>query len=440
MIYTRKIALGILNNFDSRKEKIPVLIKQSFKNIKLSKNEENRIKVSVNQVVRYRGILDFVIEKGSKKKIKFIQPKLKNIFRLGFYELLFDELIPDFAAIHSSVELAKKVVNKKSGSMVNAVMRNIQRYHEKHDGWKNSLIQNNIELAYPNWLIKKWQKQFGEHNTKKLCLFFIKKAPTYIRLDESRLTGKSMLSYISKINLEVSQHSNFKNFFKVTRGKEKIFETEIFKNGAISIQDPASGAVVNLIEPKNGDIILDACAAPGTKSLYMAQKIGIEGQIHASDKNIKRVDRAKLDLARHNYENIQWSILDATKDNFPTYKKILIDVPCTGTGAIGRRPDIKWRLRVQDIKRMSELQMHILDHMAKFLSPRGKLVYSTCSLEREENEDVVNAFLKKRPDFKLSVTHSLLPDQWVNSDGFMFAVPYKTKTDGLFAAVLQKQV
>ena len=439
MISTRKIALSILNKFDSKKEKIPVLIKNTLNSIKLSKNEKNRIKVSVNEVVRYRGILDSIIESGSKKKIKYIQPKLKNVLRLGIYELLFDDLIPDFAAIHSSVELAKKAVNRRSGSMVNAVMRNIQRYHEKHGDWKNSLFENSIELAYPKWLIKKWQKQFGIQNTKKLCSFLIKKAPIYLRLNESKLSEDNMFSYFNKMDIEVSKHSNFKNFFKITSGKEKIFDTEIFKNGLISIQDPASGAVVDLIEPKHGDIILDACAAPGTKSLFMAQRVGLNGKIYASDKNIKRVNKGALDIERHNYKNIQWSTLDATKDDFPKFKKILIDAPCTGTGAIGRRPDIKWRLREEDIKRMSELQKHILEHMAKFLLPKGKLVYSTCSLEEEENEEVVNEFLKKRPDFKLLVTHSLLPDQWVNSKGFMFAVPYKTKTDGLFAAVLQKQ-
>ena len=162
MISTRKIALGI------KKEKIPVLIKQSFRNIILSKNEENRVKASVNEVVRYRGILDYLIEKGSRRKIKFIQPKLMNVLRLGIYELLFDDLIPDFAAIHSSGELAKNVINKKTGSMVNAVMRNIQRHNAKHDGWKNSLFEKNIELSYPNWIIKKSQKQFGKHKTEKL--------------------------------------------------------------------------------------------------------------------------------------------------------------------------------------------------------------------------------------------------------------------------------
>jgi 16S rRNA (cytosine967-C5)-methyltransferase len=439
MISTRKIALGILNNFDTEKEKIPILIKKSFKNKILSKNEKNRIKASVNEVIRYRGILDFVIEKGSRRKVKFIQPKLMNVLRLGIYELLFDDLIPDFAAIHSSVELAKNVINKKTGSMVNAVMRNIQRYNAKHDGWKNSLFEKNIKLAYPNWLIKKWQKQFGKYNTEKLCLFLIKKAPIYIRLDKNKISEESMVSNFSKINIELSKQSKFENFFKVIHGKEKIFETKIFKDGKVSIQDPASGAVVDLINPKKNDIILDACAAPGTKSLYMAQRVGLGGKVYASDKNKKRVDSGKLDIGRHNYKNIQWSVLDATKDEFPTYNKILIDVPCTGTGAIGRRPDIKWRLKSQDIKKMSETQINILNHMARFLSPNGKIVYSTCSLEREENEDVVNKFLKNRSDFKLLVTHSLLPDQWVNSNGFMFAVPYKTKTDGLFAAVLQKK-
>ena len=170
----------------------------------------------------------------------------------------------------------------------------------------------------------------------------------------------------------------------------------------------------------------------------MAQKVGVNGKIYACDINHYRVSQGKKDILRHNYKNIDWYVADASKDEYPTYKKILIDVPCSGTGVIGRRPDIKWRLKEGDIKKMSVLQKSILANMSKYLEPGGKIVYSTCSLEKEENEDVVNNFLAERKDFKLVVSNSLLPDNWITSSGFMFAFPNNTKTDGLFAAVLQK--
>ena len=436
---TRKVAYNILNHFDSLKEKIPVLLDQSLKKHSgISTKDRNRIIVSVNEVVRFRGLLDHIIEKGSKRKIQHVNPKLRNVLRLGLYELLFDKLVPDFAAIHSSVELAKKNINRKSSSMVNAVMRNIQRYNNINDNWKKTLIKDKVYLAYPDWLVKRWELQFGHTQTLKLCSTLLMKNDMYIRLNIEKLNIDEMYSILLKHEIDVSEHKDIKYFFKVNSGREKILDNSLFKSGIISIQDPASGAVVNLLELQKDEFILDACAAPGTKSLLMAQKVGLNGKIHAYDINQSRMSQGKKDILRHNYKNIDWYVADASKDEYPTYNKILIDVPCSGTGVIGRRPDIKWRLKEGDIKRMSDLQKSILANMCKYLELGGKIVYSTCSLEKEENEDVVNDFLTKRKDFKLVVSNSLLPNNWITSNGFMFAFPNNTKTDGLFAAVLQK--
>ena len=436
---TRKVAYKILNHFDSFKEKIPVLLDRSLnKHSGISNKDKNRIIVSVNEVVRFRGLLDHIIEVGSKRKIQHVNPKLRNVLRLGLYELLYDKLVPDFAAIHSSVELAKKNINRKSSSMVNAVMRNIQRFNNINDNWKKTLIKDKVYLAYPDWLVKRWELQFGHTQTLKLCSTLLMKNDMYIRLNNEKLNIDEMYSILLKHEIDVSEHKDIKYFFKVNSGREKILDNSLFKSGIISIQDPASGAVVNLVEPQKDELILDACAAPGTKSLLMAQKVGLNGKIHAYDINQNRISQGKKDILRHNYKNIDWYVADASKDEYPTYNKILIDVPCSGTGVIGRRPDIKWRLKEGDIKKISVLQKSILANMCKYLELGGKIVYSTCSLEKEENEDVVNDFLAKRKDFKLVVSNSLLPNNWITSNGFMFAFPNNTKTDGLFAAVLQK--
>ena len=436
---TRKVAYNVLNHFDSYKEKIPVLLDRSFnKHSGISNKDKNRIIASVNEVIRFRGILDHIIEKGSKRKIQYVNPKLRNVLRLGLYELLFDELVPDFAAIHSSVELAKRNINKRSSSMVNAVMRNIQRFNDINDQWKKTLIKDKVYLSYPDWLVKRWKLQFGYTETLKLCSTLLMKNDMYIRLNIEKLNIEEMYSILLKNEIDVSEHKDLKYFFKVNSGREKILDNSLFKSGIISIQDPASGAVVNLLDLQKDEFILDACAAPGTKSLLMAQNVGKNGKIYAGDINQNRVSQGKKDILRHNYKNIDWYVADASKDEYPTYKKILIDVPCSGTGVIGRRPDIKWRLKECDIKKMSVLQKSILANMSKYLEPGGKIVYSTCSLEKEENEDVINNFLADRKDFKLVVSNSLLPDNWITSNGFMITFPNNTKTDGLFAAVLQK--
>ncbi len=437
----RKLIFSIIYLFDQNKEKIPNLFVKIFKKYPhLSKKDKQRIHACVNEIIRYRGLLDHLIEEGSMRKIRYLNPKIVNLLRLGIYELVFDDIIPDFAAIHSNVELAKKNINKKSSLMVNAVLRNIQRLNKKNENLKISLIQEKIDLAYPKWLLKKWEDEFGEDATKNLCAELLNEKNMYIRLDIKRLSIDNLISLLSQNSIEVIQHSHFKYFFKVVSGQKYILDNELFKEGIISIQDPASGAVVELIDPQKNDSILDVCAAPGTKSLFMAQKVGHGGKIFACDNNQNRIEKALNDNLRHKKNNIKWHLLDASKDKYPFHEKILIDAPCSGTGVIGRRPDIKWRLRKSDIQRMADLQKSILENTSNYLKPGGKLVYSTCSLEREENQDVVNDFLRYRSDFELLGTNSLLPGTWVDSKGFMFSFPTKTNTDGLFAAVLRKKV
>lgn len=437
----RKIIFLILNDFDLYNEKIPVTFTKVFKkHPNISKKDKNRIRACVNEIIRLRGILDHLIEKGSKKRINYIDPKIKNILRLGLYEFVFDEIVPEFAAIHSSVQLAKKNINKKSSTMVNAVLRNIQRLSTKNEKFNISIIENKIELAYPKWLLERWKKKYGKEGARELCVALVTEKNMYIRLNVSRLSTDQMISTLRVDNIKVIQHNEFNLFFKVIYGQQNILDNDLFKKGIISIQDPASGAVVELVNPQEKDFILDVCAAPGTKSLFMAQRVGSYGRITACDNSQNRINKALNDKSRHNQDNIHWHLLDASKDKYPLHEKILIDVPCSGTGVIGRRPDIKWRLRENDIKRMAKVQLSILENTSKYLKPGGKIIYSTCSLESEENEDVIKNFLKNRLDFKLIVTNSLLPDRWVDSKGYMFSFPTITNSDGLFAAVLQKKI
>ena len=437
----RKIIFLILNDFDFYNEKIPVTFTKVFKkHPNISKKDKKRIRACVNEIIRLRGILDYLIEKGSKKRINYIDPKIKNILRLGLYEFVFDEIVPEFAAIHSSVQLAKKNINKKSSTMVNAVLRNIQRLSTKNEKFNISIIENKIELAYPKWLLERWKKKYGKEGARELCVALFTKKNMYIRLNVSRLSTDQMISNLRADNIKVIQHNEFNLFFKVIYGQQNILDNDLFKKGIISIQDPASGAVVELVNPQENDFILDVCAAPGTKSLFMAQRVGSYGRITACDNSQNRINKALNDKSRHNQDNIHWHLLDASKDKYPLHEKILIDVPCSGTGVIGRRPDIKWRLRENDIKRMAKVQLSILENISQYLKPGGKIIYSTCSLESEENEDVIKNFLKNRLDFKLIVTNSLLPDRWVDSKGYMFSFPTITNSDGLFAAVLQKKI
>ncbi len=439
MDLTRKMSVDILSAFDNSNERLPIIIDKYIKKYEVSFSQKKRSKATVNEIIRFRGLIDHIIEEYSSRKMRNIQPELKSILRLGCYDLLYDEIIPEFAAIHSSVELGKNLVSRKSGSMVNAVLRNIQRKKDSDSVWAQSIKDNSFDLSFPNWLVKKWRKQFGEKNTKKICKSFLKKSPMYLRVDTNQLSLKKAIRLLNQSAIKVECYEISNNFLQVHSGQDKVFDDNLFNCGIISIQDPASAAVAELINPVNGDIILDVCAAPGTKSLLMAQKVGNSGKILASDQNASRVEMGKLDIKRHKNRNIQWSVLDASKDNFPMAEKILIDAPCTGTGVIGRRPDIKWRLKKKDFQFMRKIQISILNHMTKYLKIGGKIVYATCSLEPEENESVVNEFLCNNKNFSIIPPNTTLPQDWVNSNGFLMTMPFETGSDGLFGAILQKK-
>ena len=191
---------------------------------------------------------------------------------------------------------------------------------------------------------------------------------------------------------------------------------------------------MELLDPLKGEIVLDVCAAPGTKSLFIAERVGETGRVLASDLDQLRANRGKNDLDRHKRKNIEWCVKDATQDNFPMADKILIDAPCTGTGVMGRKPDIRWRRKPEDISDMATLQMKLLKHMSQFLNDGGTLVYGTCSMEPEENWNVVEQFLKLNADFKLMTGPSQVMPDWINEMGCLSTFPHIHGIDGLFAA------
>ena len=197
----------------------------------------------------------------------------------------------------------------------------------------------------------------------------------YIRLNSFRLDLNEMVYLLKLDNIDVIQHNHFKDFFKVISGQKDILRNDLFLKGIISIQDPALDSC-RMVDPQKNDFILDVCAAPGTKSLFMAQRVGKNGRIFASDISQKRINKSKNDILRHNMKNIHWSLLDATKDNFPLHEKILIDAPCSGTGVIGRRPDIKWRLKESDVQKMARLQLSILENISKYLKRRSNRLFN----------------------------------------------------------------
>jgi 16S rRNA (cytosine967-C5)-methyltransferase len=432
-IDSRCLSIKILDKFEKEKKNLQELRNHFFLIYQLEPIVRHRVMAITNDIIRLKGRLDLLIVSISKRKIKQINLNILNILRLGFYEIIYDDNIPNYASVNSLVNITKKLISKRAGGFVNAILRNLIREKKNNVNFLNKFKTSLKWNSFPIWLQKKWKKEYGDKDFSKLISFFNRKQNNFIRLNDNSFLDET-LNQLKKNNIDYELFN--KNFLKLNSRTSELLKTDLFRNGVISIQDPAAGAVVDLLNLKNGDVVLDICAAPGTKSLSISDKVGERGKVLAYDNNALRIIKAKKDIKRHKKKNIYWEHKDAVFDIYPLSNKILLDVPCSGTGVIGNKPDIRWRRNSNDIFQMSILQLKILKNVSKYLKVGGCMIYSTCSLEREENWNVIEKFLKLNLNFRLDKLNAKVPSNWIDNKGCLSTLPHEHNVGGMFAAKL----
>ncbi|MBA65176.1 MAG: hypothetical protein CMG55_05180 [Candidatus Marinimicrobia bacterium] len=435
-IDSRFLAFFILKKFEQKDIKITkarddVFLKYSPKN-----SFKNRAIVLANEVVRLRARLDLMIEFISNKKIKRLDGSIIIIMRLGFYEIIFDRYVPNYAAVDSFVQLAHHFSSKKSAGFTNAVLRNLIRKIKSDKYWYKPIRTASGWSSLPNWIDERWLNRYSKVHYDKLIDYINKPSDLYIRCDNKSKSIENIIEVFE--NKGIKTDLFLKNILLVRSSSSKILGSNLFNNGDISIQSPSSAAIVYCLDVKNGDRVLDVCAAPGTKTLQLAHLVGDRGVVYASDTSSDRVALGIKDIKRHGRKNIHWSVKDATKDTYEKVDKILIDAPCTGTGVIGRKPDIRWRRKAEDLKKFTKLQLSILNHCSQFLKNGGSMVYSTCSLEPEENLVVVENFLNLNSNFTIDELPSAIPNFWIKDKHFLNTSPHLHGIDGMFAIRIKK--
>ena len=432
----REQVVEILDQFYNSTLDLKSIQNNYFKQNSNDSSERSRIIVLSREILRWKGRIDYFIKMYLSSPFDKLQSKLLAILELATYELIFDDKVPDYAAINSCVELAKNKFNKKTSGLVNAVLRKIN----SADTVKKPKQITDFEwYSYPKWLFDKWLKQFGETDTHKLCEYFNLPVPLTIRRNNAKIDHKNFIEKIEDADIEILKVENSTEFYNVETGGMRLLNNPLFKDGYFSFQDRGAGSIVEVLDPQSNDIILDVCCAPGTKTNYISEIMQNTGKIYASDINEDRISIAKKGDIRLKNKNIIWKKKDATKDIFPMADRVLIDAPCTGTGVIGRRPDIKWRRKSKHLASVVELQKSILEHICKFVKQDGILVYATCSLEDEENWKVVKAFLKLHDDFK--VTSIVNPEliNLIDKKGALQIFPPEHKMDGMFAVKMVRK-
>lgn len=432
----REQVVEIIDNFYNTTLNLKIIQKNHFKQYNLSTLDRNRVVVLSREILRWKGRLDLLIKKNLDHPINRLQSQLLVILELSTYELIIDDKVPDYAAINSGVDLAKRKFNKKTAGLVNAVLRkissdstNIKPEQSKDFEW----------YSFPNWLFEKWLLQFGESRTHQLCEYFNSPVPLTIRRNDTKIDHDSFIEKIESDDIQLSPRKNSDRFYDIDSGGTQLINNPLFRDGYFSFQDRAAGAIVEVLDPQPNEIILDVCCAPGTKTNYIAELMQNTGKIFASDIDKKRIDVAKKDDVRFKNKNIIWEQKDATKDTFPMADRVLVDAPCTGTGVIGRRPDIKWRRKPKHLETIVDLQKSILNHVHKFVKPNGILVYATCSLEEEENWQVVEAFLKLHNDFRVASIKNPQLVNLIDEKSVLKTFPPKDKMDGMFTVKMIRE-
>jgi 16S rRNA (cytosine967-C5)-methyltransferase len=373
-------------------------------------------------------------------------PEIKNTLRVALYQILFLNKIPDYAAVNEATEFIKRISTQKHADVVNGLLRTIIRT-------KDELVYPTREIdeikylgimqSHPNWMVKRWIQRFGFDEAEQLAEANNKRPILTIRINDLKISREDFLKRLSEKNI-IYRFCKYLDNFITLRLMSKIYLDDDFREGYYSVQDESAGLVSVLLAPEGNDLILDMCAAPGGKSTHLAQLLKNRGKIIAVDKYEGKIRTMKENverLAATNIEFVQDDASDFQSDLVTTqrFDKILLDAPCSGLGVLSKKPDIRWKREPEDILRLSKFQKKLLCNAAKYLKPGGVIVYSTCTIEPEENGDVIKDFLANNPDFKIDDASKYVSKELVNEEGCIETFPHRQNIDGSFAARLVKE-
>ncbi len=392
-------------------------------------------------VLRHQKTLDYFIERYSQRKIKKLDLPVVIALRLGLYQIRFLSRIPQSAAVNESVNLVKVARKMSATGMVNAALRNAARNLNEKAGEaiKDKFERLAVELSHPRWMLERWTANFGEDEMQHLALANNQTPETSFRVNTLRANSEEILAKLEVEGVKTRASKIADGAFVIESGHASAL-TPFVEEGLIYIQDEASQLVSLLLDVKPDQRILDMCAAPGSKTSHIAALTQNQAKIIACDIHAHRLETLVINCYRLGVTSVEAVALDATHElpfaEGANFDRVLIDAPCTGTGTLRRNPEIKWRLAPDDIKRLAEIQITLLERGARMLGAGGRLIYSTCSVEREENEEVVQRFLESKAQFQLVKTDA--PMDCLTPEGFVRTFPHKHGTDGFFAAVIEK--
>jgi len=438
----RRAAFDILSQVEAEHAYASVLVAKLSES-RLSREDRALAQEISLGVLRWQRSLDYAIELYSKRSIARLDLPVRIALRMGLYQLRHLTRVPQSAAVNESVNLVKRARTASAASLVNAVLRKAAKDSDATEapGIADPLERASVELSHPRWMLERWQSVLGEDETRQLALANNTPAASAFRVNTLRTSVSEALNDLQAEGVTTRESQVAHGAFVVVGGPASVL-MRAAQRGMLYFQDEASQLVSILVEPRIGHRVLDLCAAPGSKASHIAALTGDKAWIIACDRHHHRLNTLRTTCERLGAQSIDALALDATRDlpfvaGALEFDRVLVDAPCSGTGTLRGNPEIKWRLSANDLTRLAELQLSLLERGATAVAGGGRLVYSTCSIEPEENEVVVRLFLERTPWFQSIEPNA--PAGLTTGDGFVRTFPHRDGADGFFAAVLERR-
>jgi len=434
----RGLAIKILNRIDRTDAYLERMLDNEMKGTELSGPDKALLYEIVHGVVRWQGRLDWILNGFYKGTFSKAIPNLKNALRVALYQVLFLDRVPDYAAVNEVVEFVKKLQGQKPADLVNAVLRNIIRNKNSiryPDPDEDTVGYLAAYYSHPSWMVKRYLARFGKEETEKLLVVNNEKPYLTLRINALKTKPEEFKTLLDSVGLKYNQGAYLPEFFKL-QNLTNITAWEYFAKGYFNIQDESAGLACRLLDVHEGQRVLDMCAAPGGKTAYIAALMHSRGEVVAIDRFESRLKILQKNMTRLNVDCVRVVEVDALEYKNLPFDRVLVDVPCSGSGTLSKKPDIKWKKDLFDIRNLNTLQSKLLAKAASLVKVEGVIVYSTCSIEPEENFEIVKKFLDENPNFRFESAKGKFPDEIIDENGCIQTLPHIHRTDGAFAARL----
>ncbi|PTI44341.1 16S rRNA (cytosine(967)-C(5))-methyltransferase RsmB [Staphylococcus xylosus] len=428
----RLLAFETIQDIINDKAYSNIIINEVLSNNELSRADKSLFTELVYGTLKRKYTLDYLLK-------PFVQTKLKGWVRqllwMSIYQYAYLDKIPEHAIIHEAVEIAKYKGGPHNGNVVNGILRNMMRselpdFTEITDDKKRIAI----EYSLPKWLVDHWVTHFGIEKTEEIAQSFLDKVSTTVRVNLTRITVDEAIRRLTDDDYIVELDKEIDTCLHIS-GKP-IIESRLFKDGLVSIQDKSSMFVGEVMSLTEGDKVLDACSAPGGKACHMAELLNGTGHVDATDIHEHKIDLIDFNIKKLRLSNISALEHDATEKYDKVYDKILVDAPCSGLGVLRHKPEIKYEQSQHSIQSLVEIQLEILNNVKDSVKPGGTIIYSTCTIEQMENENVIYTFLKANNDFEFDAFEHPITGEKVKT---MQVLPQDFNSDGFFITRIKRK-